>query len=187
MGFCDCLNNSIWKKRRLRDVSFTFPTGSLTKYIDYPNILYGKNKRQYLTRKVDDICIEERDAVLLNKIEALKYNQRLLATPLLLPSRWNQYRLCDTSAYLGLGSRLDYQPLFETMREILSFFTVWAMGSGTLQRHGLKNKIAISLRNSRTFYWFTGAIDETKQEKLEITRFSETKVYFILCVHFLLV
>ena len=73
------------------------------------------------------------------------------------------------------------------MREILSFFTVWAMGNETLQRHGLKNKIAISLRNSRTFYWFTGAIDETKQEKLEITRFSETKVYFILCVHFLLV
>ena len=71
------------------------------------------------------------------------------------------------STYLGLGSRLDYQPLFETMREILSFFTVWAMGNETLQRHGLKNKIAISLGNSRTFYWFTGAIDETKQEKLE--------------------
>ena len=68
-------------------MSFTFPTASLTKYIDYPNILYGKNKRQYLTRKVDEICIEERDAVLLNKIEVVKYNQRLLATPLLLPSR----------------------------------------------------------------------------------------------------
>lgn len=58
-----------------------FSYGKPTKYIDYPNILYGKNKRQYLTRKVDEIGIEERDAVLV------KFNQLLLATPLLLPSR----------------------------------------------------------------------------------------------------
>ena len=68
-------------------VHFSYGKPVLTKYTDYPNISYGKNKRQHLTNKVDEICIEERDAVLLNKIEALKYNQRLFATPLLLPSR----------------------------------------------------------------------------------------------------